>query len=129
MTVSPGMTLFRVADLSTVWVLAEVPESQAASAKPGQPVSATTAALPGQTLTGKVEAILPDVNPSTRTLRVRVELQNKNRQLVPGMFVNVRFGQQGGAERLLVPTEALIRTGARTIAMVETDNGATAPSK
>lgn len=127
MAVSPGMTLFRVADLSTVWVLAEVPESQAASAKPGQPVSATAAALPGQTLTGKVEAILPDVNPGTRTLRVRVELQNRNRQLVPGMFVTFRFGQQGGAERLLVPTESLIRTGARTIAMVETGGGGYSP--
>ncbi|MGY2492849.1 efflux RND transporter periplasmic adaptor subunit [Cupriavidus sp. CP313] len=127
MTVSPGMTLFRVADLSTVWVLAEVPESQAASARPGQQISATTAALPGRTLTGKVEAILPDVNPGTRTLKVRIELQNKNRQLLPGMFVSVRFGAQGGADRLLVPTEALIRTGTRTVAMVETDKGGYSP--
>jgi len=123
MTVTPGMTLFRVADLSTVWVLAEVPESQAPVARPGQPVSATAAGLPGQTLTGKVDAILPDVNPTTRTLKVRVELQNKNRQLVPGMFVSVRFGAQGGPDKILVPTEALIRTGSRTIAMLEVDGG------
>lgn len=127
MTVTPGMTLFRVADLSTVWVLAEVPESQASAARPGQLVTATAAGLPGQTLTGKVDAILPDVNPSTRTLRVRVELRNKNRLLVPGMFVSVRFGAQGGADKILVPTEALIRTGTRTIAMVEVANGGFSP--
>ncbi len=127
MTVTPGMTLFRVADLSTVWVLADVPESQASVSRPGQPITATAAGLPGQTLTGKVDAILPDVNPSTRTLKVRVELQNKNRQLVPGMFVSVRFGSQGGADKILVPTEALIRTGARTIAMVEVANGGFSP--
>ncbi|CAG9172765.1 efflux RND transporter periplasmic adaptor subunit [Cupriavidus pinatubonensis] len=127
MTVTPGMTLFRVADLSTVWVLADVPESQASVARPGQPVTATAAGLPGQTLTGKVDAILPDINPSTRTLKVRVELQNKNRQLVPGMFVSVRFGSQDGADKILVPTEALIRTGTRTIAMVEVANGGFSP--
>lgn len=127
MTVTPGMTLFRVADLSTVWVVADVPESQASAAKPGQPITATAAAVPGQTLTGKVDAILPDVNPATRTLKVRIELQNKNRQLVPGMFVSVRFGSQGGADKLLVPTESLIRTGSRTIVMVDTGNGGFSP--
>ncbi|MDF6804837.1 efflux RND transporter periplasmic adaptor subunit, partial [Escherichia coli] len=99
------------------------PESQASVAKPGQPVTASASALPGQTLTGKVDAILPDVNPTTRTLKVRIELQNRNRQLVPGMFVSVRFGSQGGAEKILVPTESLIRTGTRTIAMAEAGNG------
>jgi len=127
MTVTPGMTLFRVADLSTVWVLAEVPESQATSIKPGQQLTATSAALPGQTLIGRVDAILPDVNPGTRTLKVRIELQNKNRQLLPGMFVNVRFGAQPSPDRLLVPTEALIRTGTRTVAMVETSQGGYSP--
>jgi Cu(I)/Ag(I) efflux system membrane fusion protein len=123
MTVTPGMTLFRVADLSTVWVLADVPESQASVARPGQPITAIAAGLPGQTLAGKVDAILPDVNPGTRTLKVRIELQNRSRQLVPGMFVSIRFAAQGGPDKLLVPTEALIRTGSRTIAMVETNGG------
>ncbi|MFV8593243.1 efflux RND transporter periplasmic adaptor subunit [Ralstonia pseudosolanacearum] len=127
MTVTPGMTLFRVADLSTVWVLAEIPESQALVAKSGQAVTATASALPGQTLTGKVDAILPDVNATTRTLKVRIVLQNKSEQLVPGMFVSVRFGSQGGADKMLVPTESLIRTGTRTIAMVEAGNGGFSP--
>lgn len=127
MTVAAGTTLFRVADLSTVWILAEVPESLAGTARPGQPVTATAAGLAGVTLAGKVDALLPDVNPATRTLKVRIALQNKNRQLVPGMFVNVRFGTQETAQRLLVPTEALIRTGTRTVVMVETGNGGFQP--
>ncbi|SDC87204.1 membrane fusion protein, Cu(I)/Ag(I) efflux system [Cupriavidus sp. YR651] len=127
MTVAPGMTLFRIADLSTVWVLAEVPESQSAAIKPGQQVTAIAAGLAGQTLTGKVDAVLPDVSPGTRTLKVRIALQNKDRQLLPGMFVSVRFSAPAGADKLLVPTEALIRTGARTIAMVETGDGGFSP--
>ncbi len=123
MTVSPGTTLFRIASLDTVWVLAEVPESQAAALRPGQTISAVAAALPGQALAGKVDAILPDISPGTRTLKVRIALPNKDRQLLPGMFVTVRFDAGAGPERLLVPTEALIRTGARTVAMVETGQG------
>lgn len=129
MTVAPGATLFRVADLSTVWIVAEVPESQAALARAGQPVTATAAGLAGVTLSGKVDALLPDVNPATRTLKVRIELRNTNRQLVPGMFVNIRFGAQDTAERPLVPTEALIRTGARTVVMVEAGDGGFRPAE
>lgn len=123
MTVTPGMTLFRIASLATVWVLAEVPESQAATLRPGQTVSAAAAALPGQTLAGKVDAILPDISTGTRTVKVRFELQNKARQLLPGMFVSVRFDAPPGPDRVLVPTEALIRTGTRTVAMVQLDRG------
>lgn len=127
MTVSPGMTLFRIASLATVWVLAEVPESQAATLRPGQTVSAIAAALPRETLDGKVDAILPDISAGTRTVKVRIELQNKARQLLPGMFVSVRLDTAYGPERLLVPTEALIRTGTRTVAMVETGQGGFSP--
>lgn len=127
MTVAPGMTLFRIANLATVWVLAEVPESQAATLRPGQPVSAMAAALPDQTLSGTVDAILPEINAGTRTVKVRIVLQNKARQLLPGMFVSVRFDASPGPERPLVPTEALIRTGTRTIAMVQSDQGGFSP--
>lgn len=127
MTVSPGTTLFRLASLATVWVLAEAPETHVAQLRPGQAVSAVAAALPGQTLTGKVDAILPDISPGTRTVRVRIELQNQGRQLLPGMFVTVRFEVAPGPDRLLVPTESLIRTGTRTIVMVETGPGGFSP--
>lgn len=75
MAVAPGMTLFKIADLSTVWVLAEIPESQASAIRPGQAVTATATAIAGHALTGKVDAILPDVNANTRTVKVRVELR------------------------------------------------------
>ncbi|NKQ99581.1 efflux RND transporter periplasmic adaptor subunit, partial len=123
MAVAPGMTLFKIADLSTVWVLAEIPESQASAIRPGQAVTATATAIAGHALTGKVDAILPDVNANTRTVKVRVELQNRDRRLLPGMFANVRFGAQAGPAKLLVPTEALIRPGTRTIVMVDAGNG------
>ncbi len=123
MTVPPGMTLFRIASLATVWVLAEVPESQAAALRPGQAVMASTTALPNLALPGKVDTILPDVSAGTRTIKVRIELQNKDRKLLPGMFVSVRMVPAGATERLLVPSEALIRTGARTIAMVAKGEG------
>ncbi|MDK3024654.1 efflux RND transporter periplasmic adaptor subunit [Cupriavidus taiwanensis] len=127
MTVSPGTTLFRLASLATVWVLAEVPETHVAQLRPGQAVSVVAAALPGQPLAGKVDAILPDINASTRTVKVRVELQNQRRQLLPGMFVTARFDAAPGPDRLLVPTESLIRTGTRTIVMVETGPGGFSP--
>jgi hypothetical protein len=73
------MTLFRIASLATVWVLAEVPESQAAALRPGQAVMASTTALPNLALPGKVDTILPDVSAGTRTIKVRIELQNKDR--------------------------------------------------
>ncbi|MDC6177100.1 efflux RND transporter periplasmic adaptor subunit [Ralstonia solanacearum] len=129
MTIAPGMTLFKVADLSTVWVLADVPESQVSTIRPGQSVTAAMTGTAGSALPGKVDAILPDVNPNTRTVKVRMELQNKDQRLLPGMFVTVRFGAQAGPERLLVPTEALIRTGTRTIVMVDSGNGGFNPTE
>jgi Cu(I)/Ag(I) efflux system membrane fusion protein len=91
MTVMPGATLFRISGLGTVWANAEVPESQAALLRPGTAVEARSPALPGTTFKGKVQAILPEVNPNTRTLKARVELANPKGQLAPGMFVSVAF--------------------------------------
>lgn len=118
MTVTPGMTLFRLADLGQVWVIAEVPEAQARGITPGQVVTVSTTAAP-EPVTGKVDAVLPDVNPATRTIKVRIVLPNRQRKLVPGMFANVRF--QGGKQpdMLQIPSEAVIRTGQRTIVMVD----------
>ncbi|MFK7966903.1 MAG: efflux RND transporter periplasmic adaptor subunit, partial [Burkholderiaceae bacterium] len=78
-TVMPGMLLAKINRLSTVWAEAEVPESQASLLRPGSPVTAQTPALPGETFAGKVQALLPQVDPVTRTRRARVELSNKSR--------------------------------------------------
>lgn len=118
MTVSPGMTLFRLADLSRVWVIAEVPEAQMRTVTPGAPVKVSAAGLT-EPVAGKVDAILPDVNTATRTIKVRIVLPNPNKRLVPGMFATVRFDGGLDKEALLIPSEAVIRTGERSVVMVD----------
>lgn len=123
MTVAPGATLFRINGLSTVWANAEVPESQAALLRPGAKAQATSPAVPGTTFEGKVQAILPDVNPATRTLKARLELANPGGRLVPGMFVQMHFAPSPAGKSLQIPTEAVIQTGRRTVVMLAEDNG------
>ncbi|MEJ7808605.1 MAG: efflux RND transporter periplasmic adaptor subunit [Telluria sp.] len=123
MTVSPGMPLFRVNGVASVWVNAEVPEAAAALVRPGAAVEARTPAFAGKVFTGKVSALLPEVSPTTRTLKARIELANPGGELVPGMFANVTFTQPGGGEVLLVPSEAVIKTGRRSVVMVALGGG------
>ncbi len=123
MTVMAGAPLFRINGLSTVWANAEVPESQAALVRPGAMARAQSPAVPGVTFEGRVQAILPDVNASTRTLKARLELANPGQRLVPGMFVSMQFMDEQRESALLIPTEAVIQTGKRTVVMVAEDNG------
>ena len=123
MTVMAGAPLFRINGLSTVWANAEVPESQAALVRPGAMVRAQSPAAPGVSFEGRVQAILPDVNAATRTLKARLELANPGFRLVPGMFVSMQFMDTRGQNVLLVPTEAVIQTGKRTVVMVAEENG------
>ncbi len=120
-TAMMGMPLMRINDLSTVWVQAEVPESQASQLAVGAQVAAQTPALPGEVFRGQVQALLPEVNPTTRTRKARMALANPQGKLVPGMFVQMQLkpSAQGQARAtLLVPSEALVRTGKRTLVMV-----------
>ena len=123
MTVMPGATLFRINGLGSVWANAEVPESQAALVRPGTKVQANSAAAPGTTLRGTVQAVLPEVNAATRTIKARVELPNPGNVLVPGMFVNMQFMDMRDEKSLLVPTEAVIQTGKRVVVMLAEDKG------
>lgn len=116
-TVMPGMLLARINNLSTVWAEAEVPESQAAALREGSPVTATTPALPGVTFKGTLQALLPQVNAATRTRKARMQLENRAEQLVPGMFVQMQLTGRATGSSLLVPSEALIRSGKRTLVM------------
>ena len=119
-TAMMGMPLMRINDLSTVWVQAEVPESQASQLAVGAQVAAQTPALPGEVFRGQVQALLPEVNPATRTRKARMALANPKGKLVPGMFVQMQLkpSAQGQARAtLLVPSEALVRTGKRTLVM------------
>ena len=127
MTVMAGAPLFRINGLSTIWVNAEVPERLAAEVRPGSPVEARATALPGTTFRGKVSAILPEVNPATRTIKARVELANPEGRLVPGMFVTVNFTPAARKDVLLVPSEAVIQTGKRSVVLLALAEGKFAP--
>jgi len=128
MTVMVGAQLFRINGLSTIWVNAEVPERQAELLRPGNPVQAHAPALPGVTFKGKVNAILPEVNPTTRTVKARVELANPGGRLVPGMFATIDFAPAERKDVLLVPSEAVIQTGKRSVVMVAQGNGKFVPT-
>lgn len=123
MTVMSGATLFRINGIGTVWANAEVPESQAALLRPGAKVQARSPAAPGATFDGRVQAILPEVNMTTRTLKARLELANPGARLVPGMFVQMQFMDMRAEKALLIPTEAVIQTGKRTVVMLAEANG------
>ena len=123
MTVMSGATLFRINGTGTVWANAEVPESQAALLRVGAKVQARSPAVPGTAFEGRVQALLPEVNMSTRTLKARLELANPGGRLVPGMFVQMQFMEARTEKALLIPTEAVIQTGKRTVVMVAEENG------
>jgi Cu(I)/Ag(I) efflux system membrane fusion protein len=127
MTVAAGAPLFRINGFQTVWVNAEVPETAVAQVAPGSTVEASVTAFPGQVFKGKVNAILPEVNPATRTLKARIELANPKAELAPGMFASIRLTPSKRAQALLVPSEAVIRTGTRSVVMVATGDGRFAP--
>lgn len=126
LTVAPGAPLFRLNALDTVWVNATVPEREAPWLVAGASVEARMPALPERVWTGTVQTILPTVDAATRTITARVELANADHTLLPGMFVTLRLAGPS-VEALSVPTEALIRTGTRTVVIVNESSGAFRP--
>lgn len=122
MAIVAGMTLARINGLASVWLEAAVPEAQAGPLAPGRAVEARLATYPGEVFKGKVDAILPEANRETRTLRVRMVFANPGLRLRPGMYAQVAL--QGAAEDVLVvPSEAVIRTGQRTLVFVAEGEG------
>jgi Cu(I)/Ag(I) efflux system membrane fusion protein len=123
MNVIPGATLFRINGLRTVWVNVEVPETQAAVLRAGEAVVGTVPAYPGERFNGQISTVLPEVNATTRTLRARVELSNPAGRLKPGMFATVSIAPKNAREAVLVPTEAVIATGERSVVVVDRGGG------
>jgi Cu(I)/Ag(I) efflux system membrane fusion protein len=120
--VTAGMPLFRIAGLDKVWAVADIPEAQALRLKRGQAVHASLQADPAQTFKGQLAELLPEINASTRTLKARFEVDNRQGLLVPGLLLRLQV-QGAKAMRLVVPTEAVIRTGPRAVVLVRRDNG------
>lgn len=109
--VKPGSTLMSIGDLSEVWVEAEVFERQAGQVKTGTPVTMTLDYLPGKTWQGKVDYIYPTLDAKTRTVKVRLRFKNEEGEFKPNMFAQIAIHTTGDEQALLIPKEALIRTG------------------
>lgn len=119
----PGAPLFRINGLSTVWVNAQVPESQVSLVSTGSTVQATATAWPDTTFKGQVIALLPEIDPQTRTLAVRIGVENPQARLSPGMFVSLSFEKAKPKPQLVVPSEAVIVTGERSVVIVAREGG------
>jgi RND family efflux transporter MFP subunit len=126
LAITPGMPLFTIADLSTVWVLADVYQSEMVRTPPGSAATVSASFLPGETFRGRIDFVYPTLSEETRTVKVRVVLPNPKGLLKPGMFVRVSLAGKG-KESLAVPRSALIQTGERQIAFVEQSPGVYAP--
>ncbi len=122
-TVMPGMALMKLQGTGSVWVEGQVPETQAALLRPGAEATAISPAVPGRMWRGRVQALLPDVDAATRTRKARLEIANAGGMLVPGMSVQMRFMRPMAKPALLVPSDAVIHTGRRSVVMLAEDEG------
>jgi RND family efflux transporter MFP subunit len=120
--VQPDMRLYAIADLSTVWVNAQVFQSDLARVKVDAPAAITLDTYPGRTLNGRVDFVYPDVDMTTRTARVRIILDNPDGTLSPGMFVRVALKMPMGAQ-LVIPASGVLQSGNRQIIFVDHGNG------
>jgi Cu(I)/Ag(I) efflux system membrane fusion protein/cobalt-zinc-cadmium efflux system membrane fusion protein len=120
--VQPEMRLYTIADLSTVWVQAQVFQNDLARIKIGAPAALTVNTYAGRTFTGRVDFIYPQVDMETRTAKVRIVFSNSGLQLKPGMFVNVSLKVPMGSQ-LVIPATGVLQSGTREIAFVERSDG------
>lgn len=117
-----GAPLAQIADLSSLWVIADVPERDAARLKVGMQAKVTLQSMPDQVLTGRVGYLYPALDETTRSVRVRIELANPHGRLKTGMYANVDLsGTQHQA--LAVPSESIISTGKRKVVIVKSGQG------
>lgn len=122
MRVTPADSLFDIADLSRVWVMADVYEADLSSVRLGMSATIETASAPGQKLRGRVTFISPTVEAATRTTKVRIEIENPGGRLKPDMFADVTLDVDLGSA-LVVPESAIIDAGARKLAFVDMGEG------
>ncbi len=119
-----GASLFRINGLTSVWVNAQIPEAHVSMVPMGSTVQAHATAWPGREFKGRVIALLPQVDPQTRTFTVRVALDNPDFRLSPGMWVALDFTGPALPPQLVVPSEAVISTGERSVVITAKDSGA-----
>ena len=122
MSVMPGMALFKLADLSVIWLYADIYEYELPFIRLGQQASVQVTYIPGEVFTGKIIYIYPSLNPETRTAKVRLELPNSHGKFKPEMYANVEIKVRLG-QRLTVPEGAIIDTGMRQMAIIDKGDG------
>jgi membrane fusion protein, copper/silver efflux system len=127
MRIMPGMELYRIADLSRIWVEAEVFEKDLAAVRIGQPASVRFDAYPGEAFEGTVGFVNPVLSPESRTARIRVELPNPQLRLMPGMYGRVDLAAPAGGAQIIVPRHAVHFTGERALVFLRAPDGALVP--
>jgi membrane fusion protein, copper/silver efflux system len=115
--------LFRIADISVVWALADVAERDLGSIAVGQPVAVRARSFPGREFSGKISVIYPQVNRETRTARVRIELANADLALLPDMYVDAEIGTASGTSFVAVPDSSVLDTGSRQAVFIDKGEG------
>ncbi|CAH1662773.1 MULTISPECIES: efflux RND transporter periplasmic adaptor subunit [Hyphomicrobiales] len=123
MKAAPGDVLFRLADISTIWVLADVPEFDLEAVRLGAPVAIHVRSLPGRTFEGRASLIYPQVGEATRATRVRIEIANPGDVLLPNMYAEVEIGAGDAAPVLAVPESAVIDSGTRQFVIIDRGEG------
>lgn len=124
----PSTHLYTIADLSRVWVYAQIFQDDVGRLKPGDPAHITVDSYSGRVFPGRIESILPQVDLATRTVRVRLDIANPDLKLKPGMFVNVDFETSLGRQ-LVVPSSAVLQSGVRQLAFVDQGGGRLEPKE
>jgi Cu(I)/Ag(I) efflux system membrane fusion protein len=124
--VEPGEELYTIADLSRVWILADVYEYELSFVKAGQQAAVTLSYEPGTILTGRVGFIYPTLDPKTRTAKVRFEIDNADEKLKPDMYANVEMRANLGT-RLVIPHEAIIESGQKQVVFLHLGGGKLEP--
>lgn len=120
--VEPGLDLLQLADLSSLWILADVYEHELAALRPGLPAEVEIFSLPGEPFEGTIDFLYPTLDEMTRTQRVRLEVPNENGRLKPGMFGAVSLPVDLG-EQIVIADSAVLDTGTRQLVFVEKDEG------
>lgn len=123
MKMSAGDSLFRLADISTIWVLADVPERELANVRIGAPATVRLRGRPSTSFEGHVGLIYPQIAEATRTAKVRIELVNRDRMLLPNMYADVEIGSGDAAPTLAIPNSAVIDSGTRRIVILDRGEG------
>jgi Cu(I)/Ag(I) efflux system membrane fusion protein/cobalt-zinc-cadmium efflux system membrane fusion protein len=121
--VRPGTELYRVADISRVWVDADIYEFEIPWVKKGQSAKVVLDYIPGKTYAGKVSYIYPYLEEKTKTVKVRIVIPNPGFSLKPDMYAHVEIESKLGDGALMVPTEAVLRTGVKNIVFIEKEEG------